>query len=209
MGALSLEQGLAEMGLGCNAAQAERLLQYIDLMDKWNKVYNLTAIQGKQKMLAYHVLDSLSIAQQIPAQAYCLDVGSGAGLPGIPLAILLPQTRWVLLDSNGKKTRFIQQVIASCALSNVKVVQSRVEDYHAESHFDVIVSRAYAAIADFVHSVHHLWAAHTQLMSMKTELTKEERSALDETQFDLEILPLQVPGISEYRSLVRIKRQES
>lgn len=209
MGTLSLEYGLAELGLKCDASQAVRLMQYIDLLDKWNKVYNLTAIHSKSKMLAYHVLDSLSIAHQIPEQAHCLDVGSGAGLPGIPLAILLPQTQWVLLDSNGKKTRFVQQVIASCRLSNVKVVQSRVEDYHAESHFDVIVSRAYAAIADFVGSVNHLWTAKTLLMSMKTELTKDERGALDETQFDLEILPLQVPGISEYRSLVTIKRQES
>lgn len=209
MGNQALHRGLADLGLNCDAAQAENLLHYIDLLDKWNKVYNLTAISGKQKMLAYHVLDSLSIAPHIPAKAHCLDVGSGAGLPGIPLAILLPDTRWVLLDSNGKKTRFIQQVIASCRLSNVKVVQSRVEDYHAESHFDVIVSRAYAAIADFVDSVQHLWQPDTRLMSMKTELTAVERQALDKTQFDLEIMPLQVPGVSESRSLVTIKRQES
>jgi 16S rRNA (guanine527-N7)-methyltransferase len=209
MGDRDLQDGLARLGLDCSAEQAEKLLQYIDLLQKWNKIYNLTAISGKQKMLSYHVLDSLSIAQQIPANASCLDVGTGAGLPGIPLAILLPGTQWVLLDSNGKKTRFVQQVIASCALSNVKVVQCRVEDYHAESHFDVIVSRAYAAIADFTTSVQHLWQPGTQLMSMKTQLSAAERQALDASQYDLEILPLQVPGISESRSLVTIKRQES
>jgi 16S rRNA (guanine527-N7)-methyltransferase len=208
MGNKALLHGLADLGLSCDASQADNLLHYIDLLDKWNKVYNLTAIKGKQKMLAYHVLDSLSIAQQIPDKAHCLDVGSGAGLPGIPLAILLPETHWVLLDSNGKKTRFIQQVIASCRLSNVKVVQSRVEDYHAGSHFDVIVSRAYAAIGDFVDSVDHLWQSGTRLLSMKTELTTAERRALDSTRFDLEIMLLQVPGISESRSLVTIKRQE-
>lgn len=205
----ALNRGLAELGLSCTADQAAKLLSYIDLLEKWNKVYNLTAISGRNRMLAYHILDSLSVAPFIPERSTCLDVGSGAGLPGIPLAILLPETSWVLLDSNGKKTRFMQQVIATCGLSNVKVVQSRVEDYHAGSHFDVIVSRAYASIADFTRSVDHLWEAGTRLMSMKTHLTADERLALDETLFELEILPLQVPGISESRSLVTIRRQES
>ena len=137
-----------------------------------------------------------------------LDVGTGAGLPGIPLAIMLPESKWVLLDSNGKKTRFVQQAIASCGLSNVNVVHSRIQDYHADSSFDVIVSRAYSSVSDFVSSVTPIWQVNTRLITMKTELSKAEKQSLDSAIYKLEINQLQVPGIAEKRSLVTIQRQD-
>ena len=205
----SVTDGLAEMGFNASASQTDKLTGYLKLLQKWNRSYNLTALVDPQKMVSYHLLDSLSIAGSIPEQAYCLDVGSGAGLPGIPLAIMLPQSRWLLLDSNGKKTRFIQQAVADLKLDNVKVVQSRVEDYHADESFDVIVSRAYASLQDYVQSVNHLWQPATRLITMKTELTEIERKQLDASLYRLEVIPLRIPGITEKRSLVIIHRQES
>lgn len=203
-----LQAGLAEINVSFEDSQLEQLKSYLELLKKWNKTYNLTAITELPKMVSYHVLDSLVVSSQIPEQGYCLDVGTGAGLPGIPLAIMLPQTNWVLLDSNGKKTRFVQQAIAACELSNVKVVQSRIQDYHAESSFDVIVSRAYSSVMDFISSVGPLWQANTRLITMKTELSEAEQQSIDSTLYKLDINRLQVPGIVEKRSLITIQRQE-
>ncbi len=204
-----LTSGLAKMNIKASQEQLDQLICYLELLQKWNKTYNLTAITDLQKMVSYHLLDSLSIVPAIAQRAQCLDVGTGAGLPGIPLAILLPQTQWVLLDSNGKKTRFIQQAIAACGLKNVKVVQSRIQDYHADSCFDVIVSRAYASLLNFIQSVDHLWQPETCLLTMKTDLTETERQQLDASHYQLKVTRLQVPGVAEKRSLVTIKRQKS
>ncbi len=203
-----LQAGLAGLNLSFDDRQIKQLKDYLELLIKWNKSFNLTAITDPQKMVAYHVLDSLSIISEMPQQGSCLDVGTGAGLPGIPLAIMLPESYWVLLDSNGKKTRFVQQAIASCGLSNVKVVHSRIQDYHADSSFDVIVSRAYSSLLDFVSSVDAIWQGNTRLITMKTELSENELQSLDSTLFKLQINQLQIPGIAEKRSLVTIQRQE-
>ena len=203
-----LKKGLEQVNLTFEESQVKQLNDYLELLVKWNKAYNLTAITNPQKMVAYHVLDSVAIINEIPDRGLCLDVGTGAGLPGIPLAIMLPQSKWVLLDSNGKKTRFVQQAIASCGLSNVKVVQSRIQDYHADSSFDVIVSRAYSSVSDFVSSVAPIWQANTRLITMKTELSEAEKQSLDSAIYKLEINQLQVPGIAEKRSLVTIQRQD-
>ena len=203
-----LRTGLLELDIPFRDEQIEGLKTYLELLHKWNKAYNLTAITAPAKMVAYHVLDSLTILKDMPQQGRCLDVGTGAGLPGIPLAIMLPQCDWVLLDSNGKKTRFVQQAIASCGLTNVKVVQSRIQDYDAATSFDVIVSRAFSSLQDFVSSVDRLWGANTRLITMKTEMAESELKALDPQLYRLNIVPLQVPGIVERRSLVTIQRQE-
>lgn len=203
-----LQTGLRQLDIAFDDEQVEKLRIYLELMQKWNKAYNLTAITEPQKMVAYHVLDSLSIMPEFDPHSRCLDVGTGAGLPGIPLAIMLPQSDWVLLDSNGKKTRFVQQAVAHCRLSNVKVVQSRIQDYDAESSFDVIVSRAYSSLQDFVTSVAPLWQSGSRLITMKTELSKAELESLDPQIYQLKVTPLQVPGIAQKRSLVTIQRQE-
>lgn len=204
-----IRSGLQALQIEADAEQIDQLADYLELLNKWNKAYNLTAITAPAKMVAYHVLDSLSLLPYIPPQGHCLDVGTGAGLPGIPLAIMLPESRWVLLDSNGKKTRFVQQAIAQCKLKQVKVVQSRVEDYHADSSFDVIVSRAYSSLGNFMKTVEALWQADTRLITMKTALADAELAAIDTSQYQLQTLNLQIPGIAQKRSLVLVSRRKS
>ena len=198
--------GLDELGLSVADDQLEALLVYLSLLDKWNKSYNLTSIREPEKMLVYHLLDSLSIAAWIKPQSRVLDVGSGAGLPGIPLAIVLPQSEWWLLDSNGKKTRFMQQAVAVCTVNNATVVKSRVQDYHAAEPLDIIVSRAYASLSGFAESVAHLMRPETMLMTMKTGL-EEIETALTPTQYDRREYDLHVPGISEPRKLVTVRQR--
>ena len=209
MNSQRLSDGLDQLGLQVSSVQQSKLLDYVDLLERWNKTYNLTAIRDPKRMVAYHLLDSLSIADAIPGEAHCLDIGTGAGLPGIPLAILREDTSWVLLDSNGKKTRFVQQAIAALGLSHVKVVQTRVEDYHADSAFDVIVSRAFASLADFITGVAGVWQDDTRLLTMKTELSDEELTAIDQSIYDLRVTQLKVPGVAEKRCLVNIERRKS
>ncbi|TXH66529.1 MAG: 16S rRNA (guanine(527)-N(7))-methyltransferase RsmG, partial [Thiothrix sp.] len=139
----------ADLGLALSDQQDQQLQQYLELLQRWNKVYNLTAVRDPEQMLPLHLWDSLSIVPFIQAQT-CLDVGSGAGLPGIPLAILRPTQHFTLLDTNGKKTRFIQQAALELGLANVEVVQTRVEQWQPEQKFAAIISRAFASLADFV-----------------------------------------------------------
>jgi 16S rRNA (guanine527-N7)-methyltransferase len=202
--------GLSVLKIALDDNQVERLLDYLMLLEKWNKSYNLTAIHGLEKMLTYHLLDSLAIYPALQHYKNALDVGSGAGLPGVPLAIAMPDSNWMLLDSNGKKTRFIQQALAVCKVSNAKVVKSRVQDYTAPRPFDIIVSRAYASLGDFADSVAHLRQADTLLVTMKTGLDPQEMKALDTIKHQIqassiEEIELHVPGIAEKRSLVIVK----
>jgi 16S rRNA (guanine527-N7)-methyltransferase len=199
-----LRAGAEALGLELQEPQYEQLLEYLYLLDKWSRVYNLTAIRGLSKMLTYHLLDSLSLLPKLGARGSAIDVGSGAGLPGIPLAIAMPESNWLLLDSNSRKTRFIRQAIAQCRLANAQVVQARVQDYHAPDSPDFIVSRAYASLTDFCDSVAHLMAPHTRLLTMKTGLKPGEAGKLDSSRFKFEEEALQVPGIREKRSLVVI-----
>jgi 16S rRNA (guanine527-N7)-methyltransferase len=202
-----LKSGIVELGLSLSDNQVGQLLEYLELLIKWNRRYNLTAITDPEKMLSYHLLDSLSISKYIGSSDNALDVGSGAGLPGIPLAIALPESSWVLLDSNGKKTRFMQQAIALCGIKNVNVVKCRVEDYHAPEPFDVVVSRAYASLVVFCQSVAQLVEKGTRLMTMKTGLDTQEADALDSKYYELHETHLKVPGIAGKRSLVIIKKK--
>ena len=199
-----LRAGTDALGLMLQQTQHDQLIEYLYLLEKWNQVYNLTAIRALPKMLSYHLLDSLSIMPRLANCRKALDVGSGAGLPGIPLAIAMPEAIWVMLDSNARKTRFIRQAIAHCGLKNAQVVQSRVEDYHSPDSLDFIVSRAYAPLAEFCDSVAHLLEPKTQLLTMKTALRQKEVQQLDTNRFVFEEEILNVPGIRETRSLVTI-----
>ena len=201
--ARELRAGSEELGISLQQSQYDQLLEYLLLLAKWNQVYNLTAITEPRKMLSNHLLDSLSLMPSLLQANKVLDVGSGAGLPGIPLAIAMPATIWIM-DSNARKTRFIRQAIAHCGLRNAQVVQSRVQDYHAPDSLDFIVSRAYAPLADFCDSVAHLLTPKTRLLTMKTGLKRQEAQQLDTDRFEFEEETLTVPGIGEARSLVTI-----
>jgi len=200
-----LRAGTDAFGLTLQQTQHDQLLEYLYLLEKWTQVYNLTAIRGLPKMLTYHLLDSLSLVPRLENCRQALDVGSGAGLPGIPLAIAMPEAIWVMLDSNARKTRFIRQAIAHCGLKNAQVVHSRVEDYHSPDSLDFIVSRAYAPLAEFCDSVAHLLEPKTQLITMKTGLRQKEVQQLDSNRFVFEEEIINVPGISDTRSLVSIR----
>ena len=204
--ASELHDGISALELSLELQQQARLLDYLNLLDKWGKVYNLTAIRGLSKMLSYHLLDSLSLLPKLSGCRRAIDVGSGAGLPGIPLAIAMPQCDWILLDSNSRKTRFIRQAVIQCGLENAQVVQARVQDYHAPDAPDFVVSRAYASLRDFCDSTAHLMGPNTRLLTMKTGLKAAEAGQLDRSKFAFEEEMIRVPGIDENRSLVSITR---
>ena len=174
-----LAAGIAELGLTLPANAVPQLLAYLAQLHKWNKAYNLSGIRDPKQMLTLHILDSLALIPLIDADADTIaDVGTGAGLPGIPLAICLPAKRFTLIDSNSKKTRFIFQTAALLGLHNVEVVHSRAQDYESHPQVAIVTSRAYASLADFVVSCKHLLAPQGKLLAMKGHYPEAEIPAL-------------------------------
>lgn len=200
-----LEQGLVELGLALTSGQQERLLQYLVLMEKWNQVYNLTAIRDLGKMVSAHLLDSLAVIPHLPAGTV-LDVGSGAGLPGIPLALAKPEIEVTLLDSNHKKAAFLRQATADLGLRNASVVCERVESWQAASPFDVIISRAFADLGEFVSLTDRLLAPGGIFAAMKGLHPFEELERLPSGFRVKEVKPLKVPGLDAQRHLVLVER---
>src|ERR1700722_7511648 len=161
-----LHQGLVEMGQPLDRQTETQLIRYIGLVAQWNRVYNLTSIRDTDTMVTRHLLDSLSILPHIEGH-HILDVGTGAGLPGIPLAIAMPNRQFVLLDSNQKKTKFLQQTCYQMRLRNVKIINHRVEEYSADPLFDSVISRAFSTLRDFITLSQHLVKPGGQLLAMK------------------------------------------
>jgi len=185
--------------------QRALLQHYLQLLQRWNAVYNLTAVRNAAQMQLLHIDDSLSVAEFIRGEN-CLDVGSGAGLPGIPLAIMQPQRQFTLLDTNGKKTRFMQQAVLELGLKNVKVVQTRVEAWAAPTTFDAIISRAFASIADFVNGTGmHLAPAGT-LYAMKGRYPQSELAELPQGWRVTAQHVLHIPGLDAERHLLELQR---
>ena len=148
--AQELIQGAQQLNIALSESQQEQLLQYLGLLIKWNKAYNLTAVRNPDEMVSRHLLDSLSVVDCVQKYGdHWLDVGSGGGMPGVPLAILFPERQFTLLDSNGKKTRFLTQVKLELKLDNLQVIHSRVEAYTPEQAFTGIISRAFSSLEDF------------------------------------------------------------
>ena len=199
---LDLAAGIAALGLQLDGAQIQRLEQYLALLRKWNRAFNLVAPRSLHEAVPLHLLDSLAVAPSLRARSV-LDIGSGAGLPGIPLAIALPETLFVLLDSNGKKTRFLHQCALELNLPNVEVVLDRVELYKPERHFDVLVTRAVASAEDLIGWTAHLWAADTRMRLMKSRGVGLEAESLP-VGYRGHILPLAVPGLNATRVLLEL-----
>jgi 16S rRNA (guanine527-N7)-methyltransferase len=161
-----LRQGVAGMGLALPAAAMDQLASYLALLVKWNRVYNLTAIRDEAKLVSHHVLDSLAVVSHLP-DGNIVDVGSGAGFPGIPIAIACPGRAVTLLDSNHKKGAFLKQAIAELGLATAQVVIERVEAYRPSESFKIVISRAFSDLADFVKLAGHLCASDGVMIAMK------------------------------------------
>lgn len=196
-----LKAGLRALGLHDLQTCAPRLLDYLTLLAKWNKVYNLTAVRELNRMLPQHLLDSLAVFPYITGNNL-LDIGSGAGLPGIPLAIAKPEMPVTLLDSNHKKAAFMQQVCIELGLANVSVVCKRVETWQPVNKFDVVISRAFSELATFVKVANHLCAPNGVMLAMKGVYPEDEMGLLSESVKVERIIPLKVPTLEAERHLV-------
>ncbi|MGL4604661.1 MAG: 16S rRNA (guanine(527)-N(7))-methyltransferase RsmG [Iodobacter sp.] len=200
-----LAAGLAELKLDVSTAQAVSLLAYVALIAKWNKTYSLTAIREPERMVAHHLLDSLAPLPHFKGENIrILDVGSGFGTPGIPLAIVRPDWQLFLLDSNHKKTTFLRQVIAELKLTNVTVLTERVELYKPEAPFQIITSRAFAELGDFVKLTSHLLAEDGEWAALKGVYPHEEIANLPANVKVTTVDHLKVPGIDAERCLVHV-----
>ncbi len=223
----TLEQGLRELALGVPANAQQKLLHYLHLIVKWNKHFNLSGITAIQEMVPLHLLDSLAISPYLEGERI-LDIGSGAGLPGIPLAIANPDKNFVLLDSNGKKTRFLFQVKVALELSNVEVVDARVDEYLSTpdtGEFSLITCRAFSSLSSIVKMIEKPLASGTKLLAMKgvyphdeiAELqqdntinstsNKASSTGLDNCYKVESVIELTVPGVESQRHLVLISQE--
>ena len=200
-----LETGLDALGVAISTSARSSLLEYCELLIKWNKTFNLTSVDDPEQMISLHLLDSLAVLPFLPA-GRVLDVGTGAGLPGIPLAIARPEQKFVLLDSNGKKTRFLVQASGQLGLENVEVVNQRVEQYQAHELFDVIISRAFSSLGQFLSACNHLLSPGGQFLAMKGKLPEDELHDLPDG-FQLESsVELKIPGLEAERRLLMLRR---
>jgi 16S rRNA (guanine527-N7)-methyltransferase len=202
-----LIQGLATLGQPLTSNQHQQLLDYVALLQKWNKTYSITAITAADKMISYHVLDSLTLLPRLAGAATqkLLDVGSGGGMPGIPLAIARPDLAITLLDSNQKKTSFLRQAILELGLKNVTVETCRVEHCTALAHFDVITSRAFASLNDFVSLTRHLLAKEGCYWAMKGLYPTEELAELPADVQMTKLLAVQSPNVEGERHLIQLR----
>lgn len=201
-----LEEGIVAMQLDVSPAQREKLMDYLALMFKWNSVYNLTSLRDPMQMVTHHLLDSLAAVPAFAQAHNVLDVGSGGGLPGIVLAIVRPDMKVSMIDTVHKKTAFLTQVKAELGLSNVTVYTARVEQLQVSDKFDVITSRAFADLSDFVNWSSHLLADGGRYIALKGVAPKDEQERLPAEWKVTGVEPLQVPRLGAERHLVHIQR---
>jgi 16S rRNA (guanine527-N7)-methyltransferase len=202
---MQLAQGLTDLSAVLPAGADERLLRYLALLRKWNRVYNLTAIREQQRLVTHHILDSLAVLPHLPPGSI-VDVGSGPGLPGVPLAIARPGDPVMLLDSNHKKAAFLRQVIIDCELRNAQVHIGRAEDWRPAESFAVVISRAFSDLPGFVEAARHLAAPTGVLAAMKGVYPDEELALLPATVRVERVVRLEVPGLKADRHLVLMRR---
>lgn len=201
-----LVAGCAQLGLNLSSEQLEKIQHYLANLLKWNKAYNLTAIRDPGDMVIKHLLDSLTIVPHVKGHTV-LDVGTGPGLPGIPAAICDTNKQWTLIDSNGKKTRFLVQMNAELGLSNVNVVKGRIEALAQNQHYDIITSRAFSSLTSFVGVCLPLLKENGELLAMKGQVPEDEIQQLDHQALDVRIEKLNVPYLHDERHLIVVKRK--
>lgn len=206
--ATQLQQGLQSLHLELSDEQQLKLIAFIELLKKWNRVYNLTAVHGLHQMLKRHILDSLSIAPYLKG-VRVVDIGAGAGLPGIPLAIAYPDFQFVLIDSNRKKTRFIQQAKTELGLDNVDVVCARAEDFNTNELFDSVISRALSSLSQMALWTSHLCATDGVILAMKGNYPEDELSELAKSFEIKAVHKINYWGLDADRYLVEIKLSKS
>lgn len=204
--ATTLEQGLLQLGVGTTPQQRQKMLDFLALLAKWNRSFNLTAIDDPEQMVRRHLLDSLTLAPFVTG-ATILDIGSGAGFPGIPLAILFPHKQFVLLDSNGKKTRFLLEARRQLGLVNLEVENKRVEHYQSPHQIDIVTSRAFSSLRETVELLGPLLTGNTRLLAMKGPDVQQEIRELPAGVTVSRVMPVQVPGIDKARHIIEIQRQ--
>jgi len=202
-----LNKLLAQTSIKLTDEQKLKLVKYVELLDKWNKAYNLTSVREPSQMMVKHILDALVVAPHINGKNY-IDVGTGPGLPGIVLAIALPDTQFILLDSLGKRVRFLTQVKHELGLTNVTPVQSRVEDYQASVKLDGVLSRAFASIQDMVQWCEHLIDDSGKFIALKGQYPEEELASLPENIKFVENIILEVPGLNAQRHLIILNKAQ-
>lgn len=196
-----LRAGLESMHVPAGEEQQEAMLAYLGLLERWNRTFNLTAIRGPADMVSRHLLDSLSVLPWC-AEGRLLDAGTGAGLPGIPLAIANPALDVTLVDSVGKKVRFMNHVQRELGLQNIQPVQARLEAFASDSPFDAVISRAFSSLAAFATAARHLAGNGTRLLAMKGRCPDEEIGELPAWVRVCSVEELDVPGLHEKRHLV-------
>ena len=202
----ALEAGLA--ALGSERALADPLLAYLALLQRWNATYNLTAIRDPEQMVTLHLLDSLAIVPHVAGISRLADLGTGAGLPGIPLAIARPELQVTLVESNGKKARFLREAVRQLGLANARVAESRAEALDEPGAYEAITARALATLADIIAVGEHLVAPGGRLLAMKGQRPDAELAALPAGWRLQSVHPLQVPGLAAERHLVAVERLE-
>jgi 16S rRNA (guanine527-N7)-methyltransferase len=199
---VGLEEGLGTMGIPLPAEASRRLSQHLDLVEKWNRVHNLTAVRERSQMVVLHVLDSLSLLPHLGAAKTVLDVGTGAGFPGVPLAIARPEIAVTVIDSSHKKMAFVEQVKAELQLPNLTVVCDRVEQWKPAHKFDAVVSRAFAELSDFVAQAGHLVAPGGRMLAMKGVHPFDEIARVPPSHRVAQVVELKVPTLEAHRHLV-------
>jgi 16S rRNA (guanine527-N7)-methyltransferase len=200
-----LVEGALKIGIGLQAAQTESLLRLVDELELGNAQFNLTAIRDRPGMLRKHVLDSLTLQPYLRGERVA-DVGTGAGFPGLPLAIVNPLRRFTLIEATGKKARFVAQAAELIGCGNVQVVNSRAENYRPAELFDTVTARALASLTDFVSFAGHLCAPGGRLLAMKGKLPENEMSALPGSFRVSAVQRLHVPGLNDERHLIELER---
>jgi len=201
-----LERGLRELAVALPAGSGEKLRSYLALLDKWNRTYNLTAIRDPREMVTHHLLDSLAVLPHLPDGALA-DIGSGAGLPGVPIAIAQPRRKVVVNDASAKKCAFLNQARIELALANVEVREGRVEDWHPADGFAAVISRAFSDLAAFVAACRHLLARGGVMVAMKGAVPAAELARLPADIGASEVVRLRVPFLDAERHLVTVRER--